>query len=81
MTIMKPPPSTAMIDLHLTLHGRCRRNTDNQLDFGGHSWVIAPTHRKNVGIIHHPGRQFWVVTEPPSPPENRWPEVLGRYSL
>ncbi|MFM7102000.1 MAG: hypothetical protein ACKO3N_12605 [Verrucomicrobiota bacterium] len=78
---MKPVPSMALLGLHLALHYRRRRNTDNPADFEGRSGAIAPTHRQNVGTIHHPGRQFWVVTEPPSPPENRWPEVLGKYSL
>ncbi|MFM7103841.1 MAG: hypothetical protein ACKO3N_22075 [Verrucomicrobiota bacterium] len=78
---MRPAPSTALLDLHLALHYRRRRNTDNPVDFEGRSWAIAPTHRKTVGIIHHPRRQFWVVTEPPSPPQNPWPEVLARYSL
>ena len=81
MTIMQPVPSTALLDLHLALHDRRRRNTDNQVDFDGRSGAIAPTLRKTVGIIHHPGRPFWVVTEPPAPPANRWPEVLGKYTL
>jgi len=81
MTVMQPAPCTALLDLHLALHYRRRRNTDNQVDFAGRSWAIAPTHRKTVGIIHHPDRQFCVVTEPPSPPQNQWPDVLGKYSL
>jgi len=81
MAVMQPVPTTALLDLHLALHDRRRCNTDNQVDFEGRSWAIAPTHRESVGIIHHPGRQFWVATEPPSPPNNRWPEVLGKYSL
>ncbi len=78
MTVMQPVPSMALLDLHLAIHDRRRRNTDNPVDFEGRSWAIAPTLRKTVSIIHHPGRQFWVVTEPPAPPENRWPEVLGK---
>ncbi|MEY3275820.1 MAG: hypothetical protein RL153_1086 [Verrucomicrobiota bacterium] len=78
MTVMQPVPSTALLDLHLAIHDRRSRNTDNPVDFEGRSWAIAPTLRKTVSIIHHPGRQFWVVTEPPAPPENRWPEVLGK---
>ncbi len=31
--------------------------------------------------IHHPLRQFWAVTQPPSPPLNIWPEILGKYTL
>jgi hypothetical protein len=69
-----------MLDLHIALHHRRYRNSDNPVDFAGRSWAIAHTLRKTVSIIHHPGRPFWVVTEPPAPPENRWPEVLGEES-
>ncbi|MFM8421369.1 MAG: hypothetical protein ACKOEQ_14745, partial [Verrucomicrobiota bacterium] len=81
MTAMQPVPSAVPFDLHLALDNRRRRNTDNPVDVKGRSWAIAPTLRKTVSIIHHPGRPFWVVDEPPAPPENRWPEVLGKYSL
>ena len=80
MKVMQPVPTTALLDLHLALHHRRYRNTDNPVDFAGCSWAIAHTLRKTVSIIHHPGRPFWVVTEPPAPPENRWPEVLGEES-
>jgi hypothetical protein len=50
MTAMQPVPSTAMLDLHLALHDRRRRNTDNPVDFEGRSWAIAPTLRKTVSI-------------------------------
>jgi hypothetical protein len=69
------------LHLHPALADRLRRNMDNQVDFEGCSWAIAPTHRKTVGIIYHPGRQSWVVTQPPRPPQNRWSEVLAKYSL
>ena len=81
MAAMQPVPRMALLDLHLALHGRRRRRTDNPVDFEGRSWAIAPTLRKTVTIIHHPGRPFWVVPEPPAPPENRWAEVLGKYSV
>ncbi|MFM8420822.1 MAG: hypothetical protein ACKOEQ_11955 [Verrucomicrobiota bacterium] len=81
MTVRQPVPSTALLDLHLALHDRRCRNTDNPAGFEGRSWAIAPTPRKTLSIIHHPGRPFWVVTEPPAPPANRWPEVLGKYTL
>ena len=81
MTVMQPVPSTALPELHLALHDRRPRNTDNPVDVEGRSWAIAPTLGKTVSILHHPGRPFWVVTEPPAPPANRWPEVLGKYTL
>lgn len=52
-----------------------------KIDFLGQSWHIAPTQRSSVTRIHHPLRQFWAVTQPPSPPRNNWPEILGKYSL
>ena len=80
-TVMQPVPITALLDLHVAPHDRRRRNTDNRVDFEGRSWAIWPTRRKTVGIVHQPGRPFWSVAEPPTPPENRWPEVLGKVCL
>ena len=77
-TVIQAVPSTALLDLHRALHYQRRRTTDRQVDFEGRSWAIAPTRRKTLGIIHHPGRPFGVVSEPPAPLEKRWPEVLGK---
>jgi hypothetical protein len=74
------PPST-LLDLHLALHLKRRVNSDHQIDFLGQSWHIAPTKRSSITLIHHPLRQFWAVTQPPSPPLHNWPEILGKYSL
>jgi hypothetical protein len=74
------PPAT-LLDLHLALHLKRRVNSDNQIDFLGQSWPIAPTKRSSITLIHHPLRQFWAVTQPPVPPLNIWPEILGKYSL
>ena len=74
------PPAT-LLDLHLALHLKRRVNAHNQIDFLGQSWHIAPTKRASITLIHHPLRQFWAVTQPPSPPLNICPEFLGKYSL
>lgn len=78
---LRPAPESSLLDLHLALHFGRRRNADHQIDFLGRSWEIAPTPRHTVTVIHHPNRQFWVVSTPPKPPENRWSDVLAKYSL
>ena len=42
---------------------------------------IAPAKRSSITLTHHSLRQFWAVTQPPGPPLNYWPEILGKYSL
>jgi hypothetical protein len=78
---IRPCPPTTLLDLHLALHLRRRVNADYQIDFLGRSWPIAPTKRLTITLIHHPLRRFWAVSQPPSPPQNTWPEILGSYSL
>jgi hypothetical protein len=80
-TAIRPCPPAALLDLHLALHLRRRVNADLQIDFLGRSWPIAPTQRATITLIHHPLRQFWAVAQPPRPPQNTWPEILGNYSL
>jgi len=77
----RPCPPAILLDLHLALHLKRRVNTDHQIDFLGRSWHIAPTKRSSITLVHHPLRQFWAITQPPSPPLNNWPEILGKYSL
>lgn len=77
----RPCPPAALLDLHLALHLKRRVNSDNQIDFLGQSWHIAPTKKSSITLIHHPRRHFWAVTQPPEPPLNTWPEILGKYSL
>jgi hypothetical protein len=79
--VMRPGPDPSLMDLHLALHLRRRVNADNQVDFLGRSWPISATARQSVTLIHHPQSQFWVVSQPPKPPQNRWPEILGKFSL
>jgi len=78
---IRPCPPSSLLDLHLALHLRRRVNADNQIDFLGRSWSIAPTRRAAITLIHHPRRQFWAVDQPPLPSLNIWPEILGKYSL
>jgi hypothetical protein len=80
-TATRPCPPSTLLDLHLALHLKRRVNSDNQIDFLGKSWPIALTKRSSITLIHHPLRQFWAVTQPPAPPLNIWPEILGKYSL
>jgi hypothetical protein len=80
-SVISPCPDPCLLDLHLAFHLPRRRNADNQVDFDGRSWPIAPTLRTSVTIIHHPGRQFWVVSAPPKPTDNRWPAILAKHSL
>jgi hypothetical protein len=80
-TATRPCPPATLLDLHLALHLKRRVNADSQIDFLGQSWHIAPTQQSSITLIHHPHRHFWVVTQPPKPPLNTWPEILGKYSL
>ena len=79
--VMRPGPDPSLLDLHLALHLRRRVNADHQVDFLGRSWPISATARHSVTLIHHPQSQFWVVSQPPKPPQNRWPDILGKFSL
>ena len=74
-------PDPSLLDLHLALQLGRRVNADHQIDFRGHSWPISATARQTVTIIHHPHTQFWIVSQPPKPPQNRWPDILGKFSL
>ena len=78
--VTRPCPPATLLDLHLALHLKRRVNADHHIDFLGQSWQIAPTKRTSITLIHHPLRPFWAVTEPPTPPRNTWPEILGKYS-
>src|SRR6266850_2311274 len=75
-----PCPDSSLLDLHLALHLGRRVNADHQIDFLGRSWPISATPRHSVTLIHHPHSQFWVVSQPPKPPQNRWPDILGKFS-
>ena len=80
-SILRACPDASLLDLPLALHLGRRLNADHQIDFLGRSWPISPTARHTVTLIYHPLNQFWVVSHPPQPPLNRWPDILGRFSL
>jgi hypothetical protein len=71
----RPCPPATLLDLQLALHLKRRVNADHQIDFLGQSGHIAPTKRSSITLLHHPLRQFWVVTQPPSPPSQRPPAL------
>lgn len=75
---LRPCPAAALLNLHLSLRLRRRVNNDHTVDFEGQNYEIMPTTKKFVSILHHPGRKFWVLEEPPS---DVWPNVLGTYTL
>jgi hypothetical protein len=80
-SVLRACPDSSLLDLHLALHLGRRVNADHQIDFLGRSWPISPTARHTVTLIYHPLTQFWVVPHPPHPPLNRWPDILGKFSL
>lgn len=80
-TMMRPCPDPSLLDLHLALHLGRRVNADHQVDFLGRSWPISATSRRSVTLIHHPQTQFWVVSQAPKHCNNRWPIILGKFSL
>lgn len=80
-SVLQACPDPSLLDLHLALHRRRRVNADHQIDFLGRSWPIAPTARQAITLIYHPDAQFWAVDQPPAPPLNRWPKILGKFSL
>jgi len=74
---MRPAPPSSLLDLHLSL--RCWRKVHNNfIDFDGISYEIAPTKRKSVCILFHPGQRFWVLESSTS---SRWPPILASFSL
>lgn len=78
---LQPTPPTRLLDLHLALQLQRRVNADHTIDFLGQAWSIAPTPKRTVTLIHHPQKHFWVIPQPPQPPEFRWPAILASYSL
>ena len=80
-TVLRACPEPTRLDLQLALHLGRRVNADQQVDFLGRSGPISATARHAVTLVPHPQCQFWAVSQPPKPTENRWPEILGNYSL
>lgn len=80
-TLLRPSPSESLLDLHLAHHINRRVNADHTVDFLGQPWPIAPTPRKRVTIIFHPGKQFWVITQPPTLSHPQWSDVLAHHTI
>jgi hypothetical protein len=72
-------PSTRR-DLHRAIYLGRRVNADQEVDFLGRSWPLGATAQHTVTLVHQPQSQFWVVPEPPKPPQNHWPDILARFS-
>ena len=79
---LRPPLPDSLRDLHLALHAQRRLNSDHTIDFLGRAWPVSPTRSKNVTIVHHPHREFYVLAHRPDPkPPTLWPTILATHSL
>ncbi len=76
---LKPMPDSKLLNLHFALHVPRRVSSANTVEFLGHLWKITPTSHKNVLIVHHPGKHFWVTA--PAKNIKAWPDILASYSL
>jgi len=76
--LTRPTPDPSLLDLHLSLRAQRKVYNDNTIEFDGHTLQIAPTARKSVTALFHPGSQLWLLEEPPT---QRWPTVLAHFSL
>ena len=76
---LKPVPEAKLLNLHFALHIPRRVSSAHTIEFLGRTWKIAPTAHKNVLIIHHPQKRFWVTA--PAKGFKTWPDILASYSL
>lgn len=77
----RPPPANALLRLHLAQHIRRYVSSANTIEFNGRTYHINPIHYKQVWLIVHPDREFWVVSCKPNPLSPQWPNILGHFSL
>jgi len=68
-----------LLDLHLALHIPRRVSSASTVEFLGRTWKITQIKLQNVLIIHQPQKPFCIVN--PTKPLDRWPDILGSYSL
>lgn len=80
-SLWKSTPDAALLDLHLALYLRRKLNSDHTIDFLGNNYPVAATPQKNVTIVHHPERKFWVIPHPPKKNAPIWPTILASHSL
>ena len=76
---LRAAPHQKLLDLHFALHIPRRVSSASTIEFLGKTWNITPTQHKNVLIIHHPLKHFWVVV--PTKRITTWPDILASYSL
>jgi hypothetical protein len=72
-------PEEKLLNLHFALHIPRRVSSASTVEFLGRAWKITPTAHKNVLVVHHPQKHFWITT--PAKHPLAWPDVLGSYSL
>lgn len=77
----RPCPPQRLMDLHMAYHEPRTASKANTIDYQGTTWNITPTSRKNVALVIHPQRQFWVVESMPDPRKPQWPNILGKFTL
>lgn len=75
---LRPCPNASLLDLHFSLRASRRVHNDHSIEFDGRSYQIAPTRKKYVTTLFHPASKLWVLEEPP---KERWPTILGQFSL
>ena len=75
---LRPCPRASLLDLHFSLRTTRRVNPGYTIDFDGVQREIAPTARKIVTVLFHPGQKLWVLEELPT---DRWPKILGAFTL
>ena len=75
---LRSVPTSALLDLHLSLRQQRRVNNDHTIDFEGSNYPIAPTSKSTVTLIHHPKKKLWIVEHPP---KDIWPTILAAFTL
>jgi hypothetical protein len=76
---LQKTPEEKLLNLHFALHIPRRVSSANTVEFLGRPWKITPTAHKNVLIVHHPKKHFWITVPVKQP--LAWPDVLASYSL
>lgn len=76
---LQPLLEEKLLNLHFALHIPRRVSSASTVAFLGRTWNITPTAHKNVLIIHHPQKHFWITA--PAKLPIAWPDILGSYFL
>jgi hypothetical protein len=75
---IRPSPTKALLDLHLSLPTTRKVAPDQSIESEGRTYKIAPTLKKSVTVFYHPQSKLWVLEEPPN---LIWPNILGHFSM